>query len=220
MKRHIVFDLDGTLVESLPGIAEGVNRALAAMGRPQHPRAAVRRMIGQGAQHLCACALGYADVESAPQEELHTLHSLFRQEYPHCWQGAYTQPYPEVRIMLSRLAALGARLAVLSNKPHEVTLPMVQKLFPTTPFSPILGHSAEFPRKPSPAALQHIAREWGVDVSELLLVGDSLHDAHTAANAGCAVALVAWGYADVRQLVAWGAPTFGTVDELLRFLVK
>ena len=121
--------------------------------------------------------------------------------------------------MLSRLAAQGARLAVLSNKPHEVTLPMVQTVFPTTPFSQILGHSAAFPRKPSPAALQHMAREWGVDVSELLLVGDSLHDAHTAANAGCQLALVAWGYADVCQLVAWGAPTFGTVDELLRYLL-
>ena len=69
MKRYIVFDLDGTLVESLPGIAEGVNRALAAMGRAPHARSAVRRMIGQGARHLCACALGYADEASAPAED-------------------------------------------------------------------------------------------------------------------------------------------------------
>ncbi len=219
MKRYIVFDLDGTLVESLPGIAEGVNRALAAMGRAPHPRSAVRRMIGQGARHLCARALGYADEQAAPAEELRRMHDLFRREYPHCWQGEYTLPFPEIRIMLSRLAAQGVRMAVLSNKPHEVTLPMVQKLFPTTPFSPVLGHSPEFPRKPHPAALAHIAAQWGVDVSELTLVGDSLHDAHTAANAGCDLALVAWGYADVESLVAWGAPLFGTVDELLRYLL-
>lgn len=219
MKRYIVFDLDGTLVESLPGIAEGVNRALAAMGRAGHTRSAVRRMIGQGARHLCACALGYADEAAAPAEELQTMHEHFRREYPHCWQGSYTVPFPEVRIMLSRLAAQGARMAVLSNKPHEVTAPMVQKLFPTTPFSPVIGHSAEFPRKPSPIALQHIANQWGVDVSQLTLVGDSLHDAHTAANAGCGLALVAWGYADVGPLASTQAPLFGTVDELLRYLM-
>ncbi len=219
MKRYIVFDLDGTLVESLPGIAEGVNRALAAMGRAGHTRSAVRRMIGQGARHLCACALGYADEAAAPAEELQTMHEHFRREYPHCWQGSYTVPFPEVRIMLSRLAAQGARMAVLSNKPHEVTAPMVQKLFPTTPFSPVIGHSAEFPRKPSPIALQHIANQWGVDVSQLTLVGDSLHDAHTAANAGCGLALVAWGYADVGPLASTQAPLFGTVDELLRYLL-
>lgn len=219
MKRYIVFDLDGTLVESLPGIAEGVNRALAAMGRSPHTRAAVRGMIGQGAQHLCACALGYADVASAPADELQTMHSYFRQEYPHCWQGKYTLPFPEVRIMLSRLAAQGARLAVLSNKPQEVVLPMVQTLFPTTPFSPIIGHSAAFPRKPSPEALLHIAAEWGVEVSQITLVGDSLHDAHTAANAGCDLALVAWGYADIASLAACRKPLFGTVDELLRYLL-
>ena len=219
MKRYIVFDLDGTLVESLPGIAEGVNRALAVMGRAGHTRSAVRRMIGQGARHLCACALGYADEAAAPAEELQTMHEHFRREYPHCWQGSYTVPFPEVRIMLSRLAAQGARMAVLSNKPHEVTAPMVQKLFPTTPFSPVIGHSAEFPRKPSPIALQHIANQWGVDVSQLTLVGDSLHDAHTAANAGCGLALVAWGYADVGPLASTQAPLFGTVDELLRYLL-
>lgn len=219
MKRYIVFDLDGTLVESLPGIAEGVNRALAAMGRAGHARSAVRRMIGQGARHLCACALGYADEAAAPAEELQAMHEHFRREYPHCWQGRYTTPFPEVRIMLSRLAAQGVRMAVLSNKPHEVTAPMVQALFPTTPFSPVIGHSTEFPRKPSPVALQYIARQWGIEVSQLTLVGDSLHDAHTAANAGCDLALVAWGYADVGPLAATGAPLFGTVDELLRYLL-
>lgn len=220
MKRYIVFDLDGTLVESLPGIAEGVNRALAAMGRSPHAPAAVRRMIGQGAQHLCACALGYTGVAQAPAAELQELYTLFQREYQHCWQGRNTLPFPEVRVMLARLAAQGARLAVLSNKPHEVTLPMVRTLFPTTPFNPIIGHSGQFPRKPAPQALLHIARKWGITPAQLTLVGDSLHDAHTAANAGCDLALVAWGYADVAPLAAWPAPLFGTVDELLRYLLS
>lgn len=219
MKRYIVFDLDGTLVESLPGIAEGVNRALDRLGAPRHPQEAVRHMIGKGAQYLSARALGYDDAESAPPERLETMHALFREEYRNCWQGRYTQPFPEVRNMLARLTSAGARLAVLSNKPHDVTVPIVRSLFPTTLFNPVLGYSGEFPRKPSPEALLHIAQCWGVSPAQLTLVGDSLHDAHTAANAGCDLVLVAWGYARVNELAAWPAPTFGTVDELLRYLL-
>lgn len=218
MKRHIVFDLDGTLVESLPGIAEGLNRALTSVGLPTHPPSAVRKMIGRGAAHLCANALGYADAAQAPTELLETLHSAFRREYPHCWQGENTKPYPWMRTLLAYLSAEGAELAVLSNKPHEVTLPIVQTLFPHVPFSAILGHTGDFPRKPAPDALLHIAHLWRTDPQEITLVGDSRIDAATAANAGCHLALVAWGYAAPADLVSLGVPVLGTVDELRRFL--
>ncbi len=218
MKRHIVFDLDGTLVDSLPGIAEGVNRSLRALGLPEHSRKEVRTMIGSGAANLCAKALGFRDADDAPPDELHALHTRFRQEYPHCWQGGYTRPYPWMTNMLMLLSAEGAKLAVLSNKPHDVTEPMVKALFPHIHFDPVLGFTGKFPRKPAPDALVHIARQWGIAPSELTLVGDSLYDARTAAHAGCGLALVAWGYASVADLVAWPAPVFGSVDELKRYL--
>lgn len=218
MKRHIVFDLDGTLVESLPGIAEGLNRALAAVGRPAHSRSAVRKMIGRGASNLCANAIGYANAPEAPPELLAAVHTAFRREYPHCWQGGNTKPFPWVAALLTFLAAEGAKMAVLSNKPHDVTLPIVQTLFRHVPFTAILGHSGGFPRKPAPDSLLHIAHLWGVAPQDITLVGDSLIDAETAANAGCRLALVAWGYANPADLVAVGAPVFGTVDELRRFL--
>lgn len=220
MKRHIVFDLDGTLVESLPGIAEGLNRALVSVGLPTHPQSAVRGMIGRGAANLCARAIGYADAEEAPAGLLEAVHGAFRREYPQCWQGENTLPFPWMRMLLTFLAAEGAELAVLSNKPDDVTRPMVHTLFPHIPFTVVMGHTGEFPRKPAPDALLHVAKLWGIAPQELILVGDSPIDAATAVNAGCQLALVAWGYAELSALVAVGAPVFGTVDELQRYLLQ
>ncbi len=219
MKAHLVFDLDGTLVESLPGIAEGLNRALRSLGLPEHPASAVRGMIGRGARSLCAAGIGYADASLAPAAELEAVHAAFRREYPLSWQGSNTLPYPGIDHMLARVVAAGAHVAILSNKPHDVTEDIVRTLFPTIPFSPLLGHTGQFPRKPDPAAMLHIAQQWGVSPADLTLVGDSLFDARTAANAGSHCALVAWGYARVPDLVNRGFPLFGSVEELTEHLL-
>ncbi len=219
MKKYVVFDLDGTLVESLPGIAEGLNRALAVVGQAPHPQEAVRGMIGRGAKNLCAAALGYADAALAPAAELDALHEAFRREYPQCWQGLGTVPYAGIPEMLGRLVAAGTRVGVLSNKPHEVTEVMVRALFPGIPFDPLLGHTGQFPRKPAPDAMLCIARQWGVEPAALTLVGDSLYDARTAANAGAGCVLVTWGYANPAELRAWGCPACDTVEELAQCLL-
>lgn len=216
---YIVFDLDGTLVNSLPGIAAGVNLALESLGRTPHAESAVRAMIGQGVRHLAACALGYNDEAAAPKEEMEAFLKAFRKEYTECWKGEGTQPYPGITEMLTRLVSIGAHLAVLTNKPHDVTVPMVQELFRPVPFMPIIGHMGEIPRKPDPFALQMIANNWKVQTEELILVGDSIIDARTAANAGSRCALVTWGYGNMRELHEWDAPTFGTVEELRTHLL-
>ena len=219
MKPYIVFDLDGTLVDSLPGIAEGVDRALAAMQRPVLGAQRVRGMIGQGARNLCAQALGYAEPELAPPEELEEMYRGFCREYPLCWQGEGTAPYAGIPELLTRLAGEGARLAVLSNKPHEVTLPMVQHLFPSIPFEPILGYTGRFPRKPAPDALLSIAQQWGVSPAELTLVGDSPYDARTATAAESGLVLVSWGYACVEDLRAYPAPLAHSIARLESLLL-
>ncbi len=218
MAAGFVFDLDGTLVESLPGIAEGLNRALVSLGRAPYAPEAVRGMIGRGAANLCAAALGYADASLAPADEQEALHAAFRREYPLCWRGQGTLPFAGVTSMLAELAAAGAKLAILSNKPHEVTEVMVRELFPGIPFEPVMGYTPAFPRKPDPAALLHIAAQWGADPAQVMLVGDSLYDARTAANAGTACALVSWGYADRTELAAWGCPLFDSVAALAAHL--
>ena len=220
MKRCIVFDLDGTLVDSLPGIAEGVARALAALQLPAPPPEAVRGMIGQGARQLCAQAMGCESVETAPPLLLEQVYAGFCREYPHCWQGAYTRPYAGIPELLAELQAGGARLAVLSNKPHAVTLPMVQQLFAGVRIEPIMGYTGQFPRKPAPDALLHIAELWQAAPAEITLVGDSPFDARTAQAAGSGLALVDWGYAHGVDLATLGAPVAHSVAELGRLLLQ
>lgn len=220
MRRYIVFDLDGTLANTLPGIAAGVNRALACLHRAALSETAVRGMIGRGARNLCAQAIGYPDADSAPADLLDEVHELFRREYPHCWRGRASQPYPGMADLLRELADNQAHLAVLSNKPHDVTLPMVQELFPGVPWNPVMGFSGAFPRKPAPDSLLHIAARWKVSAQDVTLVGDSLYDANTAQNAGCKLVLVSWGYAVIEPLEATGQPLVHSVRDLRELLLR
>lgn len=203
--KHIVFDLDGTLADSLPGIAEGLNRALRSLGYAEHSEEAVRKMVGCGARVLCALALGISpEVGELPDcREVTELQCAFGREYPHTWKGG-TRPYPGIPELLKTLVAEGAKLAVLSNKPHPVTVPLVRELFSETPFEPIYGFSERFPRKPDPTSLLHIAAMWGEPPKNVWMVGDSMHDVRTARNAGTRSVLVGWGYGQPDVFREWG----------------
>lgn len=216
--KHAVFDLDGTLVDSLPGIAEGLNRALASLGLPPHAPDRVRGMVGRGARMLCAEALR-ASPCPFDEERVEGLLEAFGREYPHTWEAG-TVPYPGMAAMLERLAATGFRLAVLSNKPHPVTVPLVRHIFPAIPFDTVLGFSARFPRKPDPAALLSIVSSWGVEPRQVAMVGDSVHDAATARAAGTQLGLVGWGYPGTADLASEGAPVFAGAEELETWLCK
>ncbi len=222
--RYLIFDLDGTLVESLPGIAEGLNRSLTRMGKAGHTHEAVHGMIGQGAKNLCAQALGYTRSQDCPEAELRELLRNFSEEYPHCWQGEGTLAYVGIDSMLAQLAAKGVRMAVLSNKPHEVTLPIVRELFASYPLEPVLGYQeGVMPRKPHPAAIQFIAESWGITSKQLMLVGDSIHDAETAEAASCQLCLVNWGYSQAGVLNTYaaerGVKLCESVSELQNYLM-
>ena len=186
MTRPLVFDLDGTLVDSLSGIAAALNRALDTAGLPTHGLDAVRSFVGNGSLELARRAL--PPQSPLPPEE---LEKSFRLHYTHTWQEG-THPYPGIPELLDRLH--GRPLAVLSNKPDPFTRDIVATLFPPHTFQHVIGQSARFPRKPAPDALLHLAGCWSVPPQALTLIGDSLPDLETAANAGSAFIGVAWGY--------------------------
>lgn len=131
MKTGFVFDLDGTLVDSIPGIARGLNLALKALGYPEHSVDAIREMVGKGVRELPGFPEGYFN-GNVPEEAFEAVHQGFMREYPHTWQEG-TVPYPGIREMLLSLAGEGYPLGVLSNKPHAVTVPLVRHILPEIP---------------------------------------------------------------------------------------
>lgn len=197
MHMAIIFDLDGTLVESLPGIAASLNRALAAHGLPGHSHAAVRSFIGDGARMLVRRAVPSA----SPEEPRESMLRFFGSDYAVSWPSG-TTVYPGILPLLGNLRARGIPLAVLSNKPHPFTVEIVDRLFPENTFAAVLGNREGLPHKPDPAGALEIAAALGVSPQECTLVGDSTMDLDTAINAGMKSIAVTWGYHDRDRLSA------------------
>lgn len=196
MHGALIFDLDGTLVESLPGIAASLNRALALHGLPTHGEAAVRGFIGDGAKMLVTRAL-------APGEAALHLDSVLRafaEDYAVSWQDG-TRPYDGIIGLLADLRARGIPMAVLSNKPHAFTTEIVAKLFPEHTFAAVLGNREGLPHKPDPTGALEIAATLGIAPENCVLIGDSTMDLDTARNAGMPCIAVTWGYHDRERLL-------------------
>ena len=200
MNTCLIFDLDGTLVDSLTGIAASLNRTLVAHGLPGHSDAAIRSFVGNGINTLVLRA-----APAAVNPTLHTsIVSLFKKDYELSWtQG--TRTYPGIPGMLEELQRSGWRLAVLSNKTHAFTVEMVRTMFPSIHFSMVLGQQENRPQKPQPDGAVQIAADLGVAVANCVIIGDSTIDLETAANAGMRAIAVAWGYHDRQRLLETGA---------------
>ena len=195
--KAIIFDLDGTLVESLPGIAASLNRALSLHGLPGHSHAAVRGFIGDGARMLATRALTGA----SRLDLLESVIRSFAEDYAASWPSG-TSAYPGIPGLLESLARRGIPLAVLSNKPHPFTVEIVEKLFPENTFAAILGNREGLPHKPDPAGALEIAASLGIPPEHCTLIGDSTMDLDTAKDAGMKSIAVTWGYHDRDRLSA------------------
>lgn len=197
MKHGLIFDLDGTLVDSLDGIAASLNRALAGMGLPTHPLSVVRGFIGNGARVLVERAIP----ESSSESLIQSLELAFKEDYEATWPEG-TAPYDGVFDLLAELQARGYPLAVLSNKPHSFTVTIVSRIFPEIQFTTVLGQRAGIFHKPDPAGAFEIARSFGIAPVDCTVIGDSIPDLETAHNAGMKSVAVLWGFHDQDRLVA------------------
>jgi phosphoglycolate phosphatase len=199
--RATIFDLDGTLLDTLDDIANAANNVLAARGFPTHPNSDYRTFIGDGVIKLMLRALPKAHRDEATVQ---ASVSAYVQEYERTW-NALTKPYPGVPEMLDALTVRGLRLAVLSNKPDHFTQRCVDELLPKWTFNAVLGASDQFPRKPDPASAVEIAKRLGVPPAKCLYLGDSGVDMQTACAAGMRAVGVLWGFRGQGELLKDGA---------------
>lgn len=190
-----IFDLDGTLLDTLEDLADATNRALAQCGYPQHPTDSYNYFVGDGMRVL----MERAAPPAATTEEVDRLCELFLREYSQCWDHR-TRPYAGVENMLSELRQRNIRCAVLSNKPHDFTATCIKRFFSSKTFDIVYGQRQGVAKKPDPIGALDIARQLGVEPRECLYVGDTAVDMQTGKRAGMFTIGVLWGFRDLAEL--------------------
>lgn len=186
--RGVIFDLDGTLLDTLPDIAAAVNTGRQAMGLAPRPLSDVREWIGEGMPMLCERAL--TDAPHVAVEQMLPIVSGYYAAH----RLDQAAPYPGIPELLDALTGRGVPIAILSNKPHTHTLPMTQAIFARWPFVAIEGYRVEDRRKPDPRTAREIVDAMKLKPAEVALVGDSDTDMRTAVNAGLVPVGATWGY--------------------------
>lgn len=197
--RAVLFDLDGTLVDSLGDIATAMNHALVAHGLPPHPEAAYPRFVGEGVAMLAERATRGA-IPELQGRVLATYHAYYD---THLFDR--TVAYPGVADALLALARDGLRLGVLSNKSDDFVKRLVARFLPGVPFTGVYGERPGIPRKPDPTAALALAGELDVAPEDCGFVGDTSVDMDTARAAGMYGVGVTWGFRPEAELHAHGA---------------
>lgn len=211
--RAVLFDLDGTLVDSLGDIATAMNHALQQHGLPPHPEAAYLRFVGEGVAKLAERATGGA-APALQGQVLATYHAYYD---AHLFDRTYA--YPGVEAALAELAADGVRLGVLSNKSDDFVKRLAARLLPAVRFTAVYGERPGIPRKPDPTAALALAAELGVAPDACGFVGDTSVDMDTAKAAGMYGVGVTWGFRTAEELHAHGArAVVSSAGELLAAL--
>jgi len=201
MKKAVIFDLDGTLADTVADIAGAVNRALARRKLPVHELSAYKIMVGDGFLKLVTRALPEALRGEALIEELRAEAAADYGE--HCLD--LSRPYPGAEELLTSLAGRGIPFAILSNKPHALTVKCASGFFPRFHFASVLGESPEFPRKPDPASALHLAAALRAAPADTLYLGDTDVDMRTAKAAGMTALGATWGFRSEAELRQGGA---------------
>lgn len=201
--KAVVFDLDGTLINTLEDIALACNKVLTDNGYPAHPVDAYRKMVGDGAITLVERALP-AHARSA--EIIEKLYALFRKEYE-ARAHKSTSPYPGIPELLKRLESLNIKMAILSNKPDFIVSESVKPFLSLSYFDIVMGHKDGKNPKPDPWGLRYILSSWGLEdcPDSVCMIGDSDVDILTAKAAETLSCGAAWGFRGRLELEKAGA---------------
>ena len=221
-----IFDLDGTLLDTLDDLGAAVNHAMQLRGFPLHSHDEYMKMVGHGARNLMQQAL---PDDHKDDDMVEAAYNDFRAYYTdHI--DVHTKPFPGIQELMATLHREGVMLAVASNKFQEGTEHLIKEFFPDIPFVAVLGSRPDFPLKPSPEIVDEVLHKAGVEREEAVMVGDSDTDMETAANGGIDSIAVSWGYRNMKDLAnKWSAlrqaqgplcfMVVDTAEELLKMIL-
>ena len=198
----VLFDLDGTLLDTIEDLTDAMNAALHELGFPGHSVGACKTLVGEGIEHFAKCALPADRAEDATA--VARTMDLMRAEYRNRWSRK-TSPYDGIPDLLDQLHARGLKLAVLSNKADDFTRMMIGHFFPKTEFETVVGARAGRPMKPDPSPALEVASTLGVPPAEIIFLGDTKTDMETAGAAGMVPVGALWGFRSAEELLASGA---------------
>ncbi len=199
--KAVIFDLDGTLLDSLQDLAEAANRSLADCGFPTHPLEAYRYFVGDGLQTLIRRIL---PEDARTERNMEQVQERFRQDYGRNW-NVRSRLYRGIGEMLDHLATNGVAMNILSNKPHDFTGACVRHYLATWPFVQVLGNRPGIARKPDPAGALEIAASLEMEPEEIVFLGDTATDMETASRAGMYPVGALWGFRTADELRKSGA---------------
>ncbi len=190
MKKLVIFDLDGTLINTIADLAQSTNHALHALGYPTHEEGSYKFRVGNGINKLLERSL--PEGEKTEENVLRVRREFI--PYYNVHNTDLSRPYAGMEDLLHLLNEKGVKMAVASNKYQEATTKIIRHFFPDIPFVAVLGQREAKPIKPDPAVLHEIIELAGVEPAEVLYVGDSGVDMQTGANAGVETCGVTWGF--------------------------
>ena len=199
--KALLFDLDGTLLDTLDDLADAANRILIADGLPTHDRNAYRDFIGDGARMLITRAL---PEDRRTPESIEGYLTRFKADYSRNWKTA-TRAYPGIMELLQELMRRHIPRAVVTNKPHVFAEHCIRHFFPDTPFGYIRGQKNNLPLKPNPSPALETAAHLHTPAEECILLGDSGVDMETANRAAMLAVGAEWGFRSIDELHQAGA---------------
>jgi len=205
----VLFDLDGTLLDTLTDLCNSANHALQHVGRPTYPLDAYRTLVGQGVRNLFIDAIG-PDHQGLVDDAITAFHDHYADH-----RFDTTAPYPGIDTMLKRLSDTGIKLGVLSNKPHAATVDVISRFFGDLDWPVVRGHKPGTEPKPDPTSAREVLAELGIEPQHCVYVGDTKVDMLTGKAAGMFTVGVSWGFRSVVELKDNGADAIVEAPEEL-----
>lgn len=216
MIHHLIFDLDGTLLHTLPDIRDAINKALEDCGYGySFDLEGTKTLIGDGADMLLRRAM---KDKKDDQEAFLRLKEAYMPKY-RLYQGNTTAPFPGMTETLLKLKEQGIHLYVASNKPHALAKAIIEKCFPANLFDSVTGHEEGDPVKPNPIQVERLFKNYAISQADCVYIGDSSVDVQTAENAHIPCGICLWGYGKYTpELLKRCSYVFEKPEDFLRFL--